>query len=438
MWNLILFIVISSLLILFGFLCFRYKYKLKHLTGELEQERQQNTDLERNLVQANQKAGDLLNELKEIKANSRQIVEPREEHLSRENERLSKELAASNSSLEQSDQRNKQLTGELAQANQRNKRFSINLRQEREDKANLERKLVNLNSPAYQTIIEAIYSENNAKTDEQKRECLEKLKEISISLGEEYQRSEISPDYSRLDYQEAYLLRYFLPYSQPVPYLLNYLKLKKNSLYQLPENGALTASFFGCGPGPELYGLMSYLNNPQSGISVSAVMLDIAPWKHGRKIVFNHLLTRVKTHVFESDLVGTTSDFLSGDSEKWVSSSDLIVIQHCLNERHNARSNQLTENMKQLVAKMKTGAVMLIIERARYQIVKELLDRFCYELQERFGDSLKVERYTEKHGIEIKPILDVIPKALATYFFTEESGHSLKSVKFIWVAVVKK
>ena len=451
MSNLILFIVISSLLILFVSLCFRYKYKLKHLTGKLEQEHQQNTDLERNLAQANQKAEYLSNELKEIKASSRQIPEPREAHLSRENERLSKELdkehrrnvsteeklAASNLSLEQSNQRNEQLTNELAQANQRNKRF-INLKQERGDKANLERKLVNLNSPAYQTIIEAVYSENNAKTDEQKRACLEKLKETSILLGGEYQRSEISPDYSRLDYQEAYLLRYFLPYSQPVPYLLNYLKLKKNSLYQLPENRALTASFFGCGPGPELYGLMSYLNSPQSGINVSAAMLDIAPWEHGRRIVFNHLLTRVKTHEFKSDLVGVTSDFLSGDSEKWISTSDLIVIQHCLNERHNARSNQLTENMKQLVAKMKTGAVMLIIERARYQIVKELLDRFCYELQERFGDSLKVERYTEKHGIEIKPILDVIPKALATYFFTEESVHSLNSVKFIWVAVVKK
>ncbi len=454
MSNLILFIVISSLLILFVSLCFRYKYKLKHLTGKLEQEHQQNTDLERNLAQANQKAEYLSNELKKIKASSRQIPEPREAHLSRENERLSKELdqehqrnvstkkklAASNLSLEQFKQRNEQLTNELAQANQRNKRF-INLKQEREDKANLERKLVNLNSPAYQTILEAIYSENNARTDEQKRECLEKLKEASISLGGEYQRPEISPDYSRLDYQEAYLLRYFLPYSQPVPYLLNYLKLKKNSLYQLPENGALTTSFFGCGPGPELYGLMSYLNSPQSGINVSAAMLDIAPWEHGRRIVFNHLLTRVKTHEFKSDLVGVTSDFLSGDSEKWISTSDLIVIQHCLNERHNARSNQfqLIENMKQLVARMKTGAVMLIIERARYSIVTELLGRFCYELQEEFGDSLEIEReITRYDGIEIKPILGVIPKALATHFFMEESAHSVNSVKFIWVAVAKK
>ena len=453
MSNLILIIVIGSPLVLLVLLWFRYKFK--HLTSELEQERQQNTNLEGNLAQANQKVEYLSNELKEMKSNSRQIPEPREEHLYRENERLSREidqkcqhnvsiekkLASSNFSLEQFRQHNERLTNKLAQANQRNECFINNLKQEREDKTNLERELVIFNSSAYQTILEAIYLENSAKTDKQKRECLEKLKETSILLGREYQQQEISPDYSRRDYQEAYLLRYFLPYSQPVPYLLNYLKLKKNFLYQLPEDGTLTASFFGCGPGPELYGLMSYLNRPQLGIDISAAMLDIAPWEHGRKIVFNHLLTRVKIREFKSNLVGTTSDFLPNDSEKWVSTSDLIVIQHCLNEGHNARANQpqLIENMKQLVAKMKPGAVMLIIERARYSKVKDLLGTFCYKLQEKFGDSLEIEREITRHdGIEIKPILGVIPKTLATYFFMEESTHSVDSVKFIWVAVAKK
>ena len=348
-------------------------------------------------------------------------------------------LAKVRLSLDQSRQDNERLTGELTQVSQHNKQLTNNLKQEREDKAKLERQLVNLNRPAYQTILEAIYLENSAKTDTQKRECLKKLKEASILLGREYQQQEISPDYSRQDYQEAYLLRYFLPYSQLVPYLLNYLKLKKN--FQLPEDGTLTASFFGCGPGPELYGLMSYLNSPQSGINISAAMLDIVAWEHGRKIVRNHLLTRVKIHEFKSNLVGTTSSFLPNDSGKWVSTSDLIVIQHCLNERHNARSNQpqLTENMKQLVAKMKPGAVMLIIERARYPRVQDLLGTFCYELQENFGDSLEIERETTRpNGIEIKPILDVIPKTLANCFFLEESAHSVNSVKFIWVAVAKK
>lgn len=98
---------------------------------------------------------------------------------------MKKKLAASNSSLEQSVQRNEQLSGKLARANQRNKTLINNLKQERHK--------ANLNSPAHQIILEAIYSENSAKTDRQKRECLEKLKETSISLGEEYQRTEIKP-----------------------------------------------------------------------------------------------------------------------------------------------------------------------------------------------------------------------------------------------------
>ena len=129
--------------------------------------------------------------------------------------------------------------------------------------------------------------------------------------------------------------------------------------------------------------------------------------------------------------------FLPDDSEEWVKRSDLIVIQHCLNERHNAKSERLVENMKQLVETMKTGAVMLIIERARYRIIQELLGQFCYELQEKFDDSLRVEPCINKHA-EIKPILDVIPKALATNFFMDQRANSINSVKFIWVAVVKK
>jgi hypothetical protein len=125
------------------------------------------------------------------------------------------------------------------------------------------------------------------------------------------------------------LLRYFLPYSQPVPYILNRPILKKSFLFQLPEDGVLTASFFGCGPGPELFGLMRYLGGPESGINISATMLDRCDWKPGRKIVREHLLPEsYDIHEFTSDLVGKEADFLPDDSGEWVSKSDLVVMQH--------------------------------------------------------------------------------------------------------------
>ena len=456
MLNLILIISIGSLLVLLVVLHFRYEYKLRHLTGKLEQEHQQNTNLERNLAQANQKVESLFNELKKIKTSSRQISEQREVHLSSQNERLSKELdqelqrnlstekklAAANLSLEQSDQRNEKLTGELAQANQRNvnlernqKRLSIQLKQEHENK--LEKELKLSGSSAYRTLLDAIYAARCIKTDEQKQTLLNKLLTTSQELGREYQQQNVSPDYSKPYYQEAYLLRYFLPYSQPVPYLLNHLILQKNFPYQLPEDGTLTASFFGCGPGPELYGLMRYLGGPHSVIDISAAMLDIVPWEHAREIVFEHLLTRTAIHEFKSNLVGNARDFLPNDSGKWISNSDLIVIQHCLNEKHNARNERLLENLKQIVWKMKPGAILLIIERARYSDVKELLGKFCFELENRFNHSVNLKSNIE-NWIDLKPVLPVIPKELRTGFFGKWSSNSVSSVKFIWMAVLKK
>ena len=438
----------------------KYHHNMK-LKNELEQERQQNANLESTLTQVNQKTEDFTSKNTPLAGE----LEQKRQRIAN----LERKLATSNFSLDQSHQHNERLTGELtqanqqkadlksdlAQANQRYQRLSTKLEEERQQNANLKNELrqkpeegqiaqVVSGCSVYHVLIDAIYSANSIETDDQKQEHLWKLRESSRQLGEEYQQPEISPDYSRLDYQEAYLLRYFLPYSQPVPYLLNHLILKKNFRCQLPEDGPLTASFFGCGPGPELFGLMRYLGGPQSDINIYAAMFDIQPaWKHARQIVFKHLLDRVwdpssyRIQEFESNLVGNAGEFLPTNSEKSVRESDLIVIQHCLNERHNAESEGLIGNLTQLVRKMKSGAVMLIVERARYPSVKGLLGQFCSKLQGEFNSSLNIEIKTQSaNGVEIKPILDIIPKELATDFFTEKSSNN--SVKFIWMAISKR
>jgi len=396
------------------------------LTIKLAKVHQHKTQLESNLMQANQRVEDF----------------------SRKNKPLTRALTQAN-------QQKADLKSDLAQANQRYQRLSTKLEEERQQNAYLRSELRQnpgagqiaqgvAGCSVYYALIDAIYSAHSIETDDQKREHLRKLREASRQLAEEYQQSEISPDYSRLDYQEAYLLRYFLPYSQPVPYLLNHLILKKDFPCQLPENRTLIASFFGSGPGPEIFGLMRYLGSPQSAVDISAAMFDIQPaWKHARQIVFKHLLDRVwnpssyRIQEFESNLVGNAGEFLPTNSEKSVRESDLIVIQHCLNERHNAESERLIGNLAQLVRKMKSGAVMLIVERANYPSVEGLLGRFCNKLQGEFNSSLNIEIRTQiLTGVEIKPILDIIPKELATDFFTEKSSNN--SVKFIWMAISKR
>ena len=410
----------------------------KYIASKLEKERQQNAKLESNLRQTKQRVEHLSTK------NKHRSNELEKEH--QQNANLRRKLEVSETSLTEVRQHNEHLKSDLAQASQRvedfsskNQHLASELKKERQRNTNLESELKVSGYSGYLALLDGIYSAKQLKTDIQKQAYLQKLRNSARELWGEYQDSDISPDYSRIDYQEAYLLCYFLPYSQPVPYLLNHLILKKNFSYQLPENELLTASFFGCGPGPEIFGLMRYLGSFQPSISISAAMLDREPWEHGRKIV-RQLLDRVwipdlyDIQEFNTDIVGSTSDFLPDDSEEWVKRSDLIVIQHCLNERHNAKSERLVENMKQLVEKMKTGAVMLIIERATY--VQKFLSQFRHVLQKEFSNS--VDFSDNVNGEKIKPLLEVIPKELATNFLIGQRSNSVNSVEFIWIAISKK
>ena len=410
----------------------------KYIASKLEKEREQNAKLESNLRQTKQRVEHLSTK------NKHRSNELEKEH--QQNANLRRKLEVSETSLTEVRQHNEHLKSDLAQASQRvedfsskNQHLASELKKERQRNTNLESELKVSGYSGYLALLDGIYSAKQLKTDIQKQAYLQKLRNSARELWGEYQDSDISPDYSRIDYQEAYLLCYFLPYSQPVPYLLNHLILKKNFSYQLPENELLTASFFGCGPGPEIFGLMRYLGSFQPSISISAAMLDREPWEHGRKIV-RQLLDRVwipdlyDIQEFNTDIVGSTSDFLPDDSEEWVKRSDLIVIQHCLNERHNAKSERLVENMKQLVEKMKTGAVMLIIERATY--VQKFLSQFRHVLQKEFSNS--VDFSDNVNGEKIKPLLEVIPKELATNFLIGQRSNSVNSVEFIWIAISKK
>ena len=334
-----------------------YKSKLRqqdiYTAIELEKERQDRGELESTLRQTQQEVARLSRENKHISKALTQATQ--------RNEQLSNALTQENHAiaLKKENENREKLENALQQTQQEVAQLSHEKEQQ-----TLERKLAFSGTSGYPTLLNGLYSAKRLRTDIQKRAYLQKLQGAARALWHEYRSSDISPDYSKIDYQEAYLLCYFLPYSQPVPYLLNQLVLKKEFPYRLPETGVLTATFFGCGPGPELLGLMRYLRSFQASLRISAAMLDREPWEHGRRIVFQHLLDRAwdpegyDIQEFKVDIVGSSEDFLPDDSEEWVKRSDLIVIQHCLNERQNATSERSMENMKHLVEKMKTGGVI--------------------------------------------------------------------------------
>ena len=431
-----------------------YKSKLRqqdiYTAIELEKERQDRGELESTLRQTQQEVARLSRENKHISKALTQATQRNEQlsnTLTQENHAIA--LKKENENREKLENALQQTQQEVEKERKNCEKLERAVRQTQQEVAQLshekeqqtlERKLAFSGTSGYPTLLNGLYSAKRLRTDIQKRAYLQKLQGAARALWHEYRSSDISPDYSKIDYQEAYLLCYFLPYSQPVPYLLNQLVLKKEFPYRLPETGVLTATFFGCGPGPELLGLMRYLRSFQASLRISAAMLDREPWEHGRRIVFQHLLDRAwdpegyDIREFKVDIVGSSEDFLPDDSEEWVKRSDLIVIQHCLNERQNATSERSMENMKHLVEKMKTGGVMLIIERATY--VKELLGKFCYILEKEFKGRIHVSGKINRVE-KITPILEVIPEELETHFLRELRSNAINSVEFIWIAVSK-
>ena len=323
----------------------------------------------------------------------------------------------------------------------------------------------------YHSLLEGIHSARGLFTNTQKQLYLQNLQDSARKLWSEYQRPDISLDYSRHDYQEVYLMRYFFPYSLIVPTLLYHLK----NLCHFKDE-LLWASFFGCGPGSEIYGFMRYLSKTQSDIiKISPAMLDststgwgqylcsvsnpaFTGWKHSRQIVYNHLLSKVQNSTlyaiadFNSDIEGEGGDFLRPASERWVRKSDLICIQFCLNETSVLRYEQLiTNNLIHLVNIMKPGALMLIIERDGYAPVKNLLTNLCFHLSQ-FNNVQTHRKFND--SLDLKRINNHVPEELRTHLFLaslskerwqrnnlgrSENGLWLSnSIKFHWLAVSKQ
>lgn len=321
----------------------------------------------------------------------------------------------------------------------------------------------------YRSLLDGIYSTRGLHTDTQKQLYLQNLQDTARKLWCEYQRQDISPNYSRHDYQEVYLMRYLFPHSLIVPTLLHHLK----NLCHFKEE--LVASFFGCGPGSEIYGFMRYLNKVQSDtIKISLAMLDststawvqylrsywdppeFTGWKHSRKIVFNHLLSKTQSPTlyaiadFNSDIEGEKTAFLYPASEVWVKRSDLICIQFCLNEIPVLRHKQLRTNLMHLVEIMKPGALMLVIERDGYDPVRNLLTNFHADLS-KFKN---VQPQYLNNSLDLKGLNNYVPEELSTHLFLTglskerwqgnnpgRSADGLRlsnSIKFHWLAVSKQ
>jgi hypothetical protein len=228
----------------------------------------------------------------------------------------------------------------------------------------------------FEDLLNGIFDRNGLYDTEAKAQYLGELRPYAKQLWESYRTQNVTTDYSDVKIQEAYLLRYFPFYTLPVVKELDALRTDGVTL---PEVELLDACFLGCGPGPEVIGLMQQLRNSEADTTMlTAKMVDIsaAAWSHSREIVRDFLAEPL----WESRLVEYESFTASLSDTQTLRQMDLegchlVVVQNCLNEvPYDARS-KVVDNILEVFGRLSPGAIALVIDRDGYRATREMMKK---------------------------------------------------------------
>jgi hypothetical protein len=145
----------------------------------------------------------------------------------------------------------------------------------------------------YELILKALFCMNNRSTREEQALYLKALKPAARALWRAYRPgygNTVTASYDQPTTQAVYMLRYFPQYATIVDFVLE--ELFKKSV--LPFNDELIhVSHFGCGPAPELWGIMRFIKRrfPRAQMLV-AHLFDVASkqWAPCRAITLDYLI----------------------------------------------------------------------------------------------------------------------------------------------------
>ncbi len=247
----------------------------------------------------------------------------------------------------------------------------------------------------YQGLLEGIKQGNNLPDEAAFSAHLRDLQGYARNLWESYRTQNVLVDYADRKIQEAYLLRYLPFYWIP-------LKLEMHKLYQrgnkLPATALLEAAFFGCGPGPEILGLIDFLDDIKSPTTtLSAHLVDSATetWAYSRDLVLEHIAKPVWAPSKRVDYAATAACLTDRETlaSTAIDGCQLAVVQNCLNELPERQSDCVVENLMSQFARLAPGAIVLVIDRAGYDKTDRMM-QYMYEIAE------KSEKFVSLNGGE--------------------------------------
>lgn len=192
---------------------------------------------------------------------------------------------------------------------------------------------------------------------------LESLKPAVRYLRQAYRSYPVYVDYSDKNIQSAYLLAYFPHYYQLI------YKLFIEDYPTIFENKShINLAFFGAGPGPEVYGSIKYIvnNRPEvKGINAHLFDINASSWKYSHNLLLNQILKEVIPDGFPLNLNSYNFDLtkpIGIDHLFHLKTSDLVVLQNCLNEIAPSDAGMVKSNLIDIFNLLPDTAAMLLVD----------------------------------------------------------------------------
>ena len=273
----------------------------------------------------------------------------------------------------------------------------------------------------YDLILTELYRLNRLQSAAEKAQYLQSLQPVVHFLRDSYRRPFVNVDYRAKKTQAAYMLTYVPQYSQIICIILNELKHALASPFNQED---LTASFFGSGPLPELYGLLQFLRANFSVIrKVTAYAFDIYAdeWTYSRNITKNHLIPSIwRDHQLE--LKSKTFDLSQAESvEEYrdiIASSKLIVFQNCLNEVRPSQHSTVLNNFTSLVNSMSSNSILLITDLSNYRSALKLMQEIEGMVVRENSLSTLISSISDGRSYDARNIVNTMPLVMRKNLLT--------------------
>lgn len=292
-----------------------------------------------------------------------------------------------------------------------------------------------------QAILSHIYRAKGLNAPAQQEAYLQNLQPLAKQLWSSYREDHVQVDYSNMDVQAIYMLRYYPAYSEILPYIFSL------SDYRI-DNPHFQVAFFGAGPAPELYGLVKYLLKFKNIQSISTRLYDIAAneWDFSRNITMQNLIPDILQQRFftsESYVFDIRQpQSINSIPIELVIGCDLFVFQNCLNELGENSHNNAIENIILLLRRASQGSVLVVIDRSGYGGALSLIESIeRIVINESLGEVLKQKDMKYCTDEVLKKMPDVVKNNLFFGVSSHYSGHAglilAKSIKYHSILIQK-